>query len=400
MCLACKEKSIQSPFISSRARVVNMSSESLMLAILGHLNDISSDTGEGLPARQHVAAEIPAYISQWLTCCSRTQALDADVPYNDMHACGMGICALLFHTTPSGASSYDTHDEFYGLDDLRHKIFIHDVEPHDMTWCQLQQIVHVIHIEFMALFEGGSDAAYTCRIDMPKLFLCVLQRMGLFLCNRFRDEEAPEEILAVDDNQVLDTDVEGWQTIRIEAVRQLLLGIHTVMSAYNLLVSARHVPTMSDDTTVEQCIVHEYHREASLDSFYEIDMIMTVPTSSVVEYQDKFRHLFHSVSQVVYYHFPNYQRRRQVSMAELSGCGVSPRYILPLLLEVDPTIQVLYEHTGAGCRATHAMHEYAWTVLGPFILLVDANMQSYCARDLRTLLRFKIGNVDATLCDK
>jgi hypothetical protein len=49
-------------------------------------------------------------------------------------------------------------------------------------------------------------------------------------------------------------------------------------------------------------------------------------------------------------------------------------------------VPVLYEHTGAGLRAAHERHPFAWVVLGAFVVLVDGGMQSYCGDDLRALL--------------
>jgi hypothetical protein len=47
---------------------------------------------------------------------------------------------------------------------------------------------------------------------------------------------------------------------------------------------------------------------------------------------------------------------------------------------------VLFEHTGAGCRAQHAKHPWSWVLWSRFVLLVDAYMRSFVAADVRTLL--------------
>jgi hypothetical protein len=325
---------------------------------------------------------IDTYMEAWLTQFDRTQALLAEAGYNEMHACGMGLCALLYKRASPVFASYDPGEE---ENDIIDKIFIEDCALQDMTSDQLQDIVTSVQLEFANLYAGGSDGPYECLIDLPRLMRCVMQRMGALLCNKFRSgKEGETEGL----HQCVSVDEQGWCEVREEGVRALLLGIHVVLGTHRLLVGASYLPAYSE-APPEALTPRDFHREASLDEFYELDMVTTVPLGSIVQYRDKFRYLFHSISQVVYFHFPSYQRGRQASMLELESEGVPPKCILPLLLQIDPTTPVFYEHTGAGCRATHAAHAHSWLVLGAFVLLVDRNMASYCARDLRTLLRFK-----------
>ena len=60
--------------------------------------------------------------------------------------------------------------------------------------------------------------------------------------------------------------------------------------------------------------------------------------------------------------------------------------LLPLLQQLHPTVPVLFEHTAAGLRTAHDRQPFAWVVLGPFVVLVNSSMQSYCSDDLRALL--------------
>jgi hypothetical protein len=53
---------------------------------------------------------------------------------------------------------------------------------------------------------------------------------------------------------------------------------------------------------------------------------------------------------------------------------------------LSPGIPVLFEHTDAGCLQQHAKHPWSWVLWSRFVLLVDAEMRSYVAADLRTLL--------------
>jgi len=80
------------------------------------------------------------------------------------------------------------------------------------------------------------------------------------------------------------------------------------------------------------------------------------------------------------------------SLASGSQASFSPRVrmsssvnLLALLLELRPDVPVLFEHTGAGHRGTHAQHAWAWVLWAGFVLLVDARMEVAAALDARAL---------------
>jgi hypothetical protein len=116
---------------------------------------------------------------------------------------------------------------------------------------------------------------------------------------------------------------------------------------------------------------------------------------TIAQYAHKFAYLFHSISQAIYYNRPNYQRKLQLPLARLQEpterdargveCGPSAVNLLALLLELRPDVPVLFEHTGAGHRGTHAQHAWAWVLWAGFVLLVDARMEVAAALDARAL---------------
>lgn len=59
--------------------------------------------------------------------------------------------------------------------------------------------------------------------------------------------------------------------------------------------------------------------------------------------------------------------------------------VLALLFELRPEVPVLFEHTGAGHRSTHAQHAWAWVLWADYVLLVDAQMRVSAALDVRAL---------------
>jgi hypothetical protein len=298
-----------------------------------------------------------------------------------MQAYGMGLCALLHHTDASELHTFDSRQQ---LGEWFDRVCVCDTPWPELTWRGLHHIVLSIQLEFERLFQmrGG----FHCVLPLDRVLLCLMQRIGGLLCQDYRHGPLSVDAAAHHDvdnvQQLVDVDAQGWRTPRPEALRQILLAIHALLSAYCLLTHATHVPC----DTVPDAEVEDFHRECSMDDFYETHMIVTVPVGTVVQYKDKFRHLFHSVSQVVYFHYPAYQRTKQLSLEELKKVPAPACNLLPLLQQLHPTVPVLFEHTAAGLRTAHDRQPFAWVVLGPFVVLVNSSMQSYCSDDLRALL--------------
>lgn len=301
-----------------------------------------------------------------------------------MHVYGMGLCALLLRTDASELHTFEPRQE---LREWHPKVCIGDTPWPELSWRGLHDTVLGLQLQFEHVLYV--QAGFQCRLPLDRILLCLMQRAGFLLCHDYRAPETAQPAQPaqpppdLDTVQLLvDTDAQGWSAPRPEAVRQLLLAMHTLLSAFCLLVHSTYVPAATAPTNVE-----DFHRESSMDDFYELHMLATVPIASIVQYRDRFKHLFHSVSQVVYYHFPAYMRTKQLAIEELQADAVPAVNLLPLLQQIHPTVPVLYEHTAAGLRTAHERHAFAWVVLGPFVVLVDRHMHSYAASDLRSLLR-------------
>ena len=72
-------------------------------------------------------------------------------------------------------------------------------------------------------------------------------------------------------------------------------------------------------------------------------------------------------------------------MPTTAQAGPKAVNVLALLLELNPNVPVLFEHTGAGHAATHAQHAWAWVLWADYVLLVDAQMHVSAALDVRAL---------------
>jgi len=326
-------------------------------------------------------------LDTWLTECDRSAPVDEESKYNEMHVVGVGLCALLHRSQPEMYASFCLSS---ALGQHASRVVLHAEKVCDMSWLQLSDTLTSVQLEFKNTMSWDRESGYNTLVDYPSLMCVLLTRVGFWLSRQWR--RVDDDVSGAEDPEALqglvDLDKEGWRCVRPACVVQVLDGVHAVLSLARLLLTAQvvtlHGP--NPDEACEEVRLYNHHREASIDDFYEMSMVADCMVGSVTQYKHKFQFLFHSISQVVYYHFPTYERQRQQPMAYLEGYGIPGTNLLPLLLQLNPDVPVFYEHTGAGERAKFAAHSFSWVFMSGFILLVSREGAVFCAEDLRSLL--------------
>ena len=79
-------------------------------------------------------------------------------------------------------------------------------------------------------------------------------------------------------------------------------------------------------------------------------------------------------------------QRKQVALSALQAQEAEPIALLPLLMQVQPDMKVLHEHTGIGHKHTHSQNKWHWSVVGNRVLLPNPHMHHFDAFDLKTWL--------------
>jgi hypothetical protein len=211
-----------------------------------------------------------------------------------------------------------------------------------------------------------------------------MAQLGALLAVRERVESDPTQPPPAAVRGLLDVDAEGYCSVRAETFVFMLDALHSMYCLHALLTRAEFVPAPAE--LLARAELHAHHREASNETFFTHSMTSDCVVGTIAQYAHRFAHLFHSVSQTIYYNHPTYARQTQLPIASLQRANAPAVNVLPLLTELSPDIPVLFEHTGAGCRSQHARHRCSWVLWSRFVLLVDADMQAFVAADLRTLL--------------
>lgn len=144
----------------------------------------------------------------------------------------------------------------------------------------------------------------------------------------------------------------------------------------HLDLEARAEPTKNTCHGIE---IEKYHVQAGLDAFYEHAMYADIPPAARITYKQDFSGMYHSITQVVFFHFPDYARKRQVSMEEIK-LGKSQLHCLSVALELRPDIPVKMEDE-------QWEKGYNWVLLsGGKIYLVTPDREIKCADDIWCLM--------------
>ena len=370
-------------------------------------------------------SEVATLAENWTKHCDRgaksvaTKMKHGVEHLNDMQAAGLGIAKLLWKGEYPELKV--EIQEFTG--GKNSMIAFEPTWVHSMSLQQLQATLATLQLQFHKQYQPQQHFIIQ-RIDMNVLLLAFLARLGFFLAHDFDPpadagwsgaptnseqvdawsapaadggvaaeaqrvrQPASLELDPPDPDTLPATAADVWHPervcLRVATACRILDAVHSMLCLHALLGRARVSRPWTPAEPESTGGIEPYHREAGLDTYNELILYTSCPVGTITQYMHRFNHLFHSVSQVVYYNFPDFRRPAQKSFDDVVKPNAPAVNLLPALLELEP-IPVLYEHTGAGHAATHAQHPRAWVVWDQFVLLIDRQMNVHYASDLRAL---------------
>jgi hypothetical protein len=324
------------------------------------------------PSDEHTCCVL---LDTWLEHLDPNQELCNHKHSNDTHTFGIALSTCLHAALHEELLRFDLQA---ALDTHAARVCMHSEPLHTLSFQQTQETLLSLQIEFAKLYGQAADGAIVSDVDVQMVLLMLFAQLGAFLGHRWRESSESLQIV----QGVLEVDEEGWCRVSPQSATAALDAVHAMLVASRLLAKAECVETADPPPS----LIYNFHREASLDDFYDVSTAADCPVGAILQYKHRFRFLFHSVSQVVYFHYPSYQRRKQLALEELQATNAPHLHLLPLLAQVVADIPIVAEHSGLGLRSTHTRHPWAWAVLAQRVLLVDSDMRVFCARDLRTLL--------------
>ena len=123
-----------------------------------------------------------------------------------------------------------------------------------------------------------------------------------------------------------------------ESTRSVTVTFCVLYRHLDMEATCTHV----DDGGFPDFDIQDYHRQAGLDSFYEHAMYADLPPAARITYKQDFAGMYHSITQVVYFHFPDYSRKRQISLEEIRK-GTQLLHCLSVALQLKPDVEVCLE---------------------------------------------------------
>ena len=344
--------------------------------------------------------EAVVFLSDWVLGCMRQihrgvvqgdedgSGLKSEVFLIGFALCGMLNSSKVSRSVPSLVDALGIYAA---------RILVHGEDASVYTWTELADTIAALQLEVPSMIyklEERSDdmgendmtdnmtnaSLYTCDANVLVACLHLMHRIGFFASHYF----SYDDMMASGDPSVehMHQDTESRLKIRKESLYLQITAIHAVLSLLFATTNAERVP----DPDTQGIDLHPHHREASLDDFYQNSMLADLAPGFIMQYRSRYAHLFHSISQVVYFHYPQYCRKKQIPLTDITKHGAPHISVLPLLQQLFPSVPVFYEHTGGCCLHEHAQHPWSWLMLSGFVLLVRRDGKMFAAHDLRSLV--------------
>ena len=172
--------------------------------------------------------------------------------------------------------------------------------------------------------------------------------------------------------------VEGQSRLTRPAIRRMLGGFLVMYRHLQLLSVAEAV-----DPTPHDCGIRKHHMEASGDDFNMLCMSMRLPVAARLNYKQDFPGMYNHVSQVVYFHNPQYERLPRISLDKVAQG--EPMQVLPALCQIHPEIALVYEEDHLDL--SQPTGKWLWMVLPGRVYLLGPDARVYHSENVTSLMR-------------
>jgi hypothetical protein len=233
-----------------------------------------------------------------------------------------------------------------------------------LTPRQLKDVVEDLQMHWLRYLDENTD------IDMlTDLVDALITRFGSFCLRSF----------TYDDINMRDPASEDRMSIL--TIRRMVSIFCLLYRHLHMVVSAEYVE--KDDPVCANAdipVLEDFHVQASQEAFYKHCMHADIPPAARLLYQQDFAGFYHCVSQVVYFHYPSYERRIQLPLDRVRT-GTDTVHTLAPIMELFPEIHLCFEDEN------WKQGVWNWVLMGRRIYLVEPALQRmWYADSLLTLL--------------
>lgn len=301
------------------------------------------------------STELPSEVwDEWLWKTDQNEPPDSDCLLNKCQLLGMLVCRYRAARHP--APSADP----IKLSPAR-LVVVQNKAPCNMTLRELRDTM-----SNLVLLWGTEVHTTRIRVSHSQLLLCLdacFHRFGELAWATWpcADPASPlaDDVGSIE--RVFRTGQQEHDQITLSCLRSL---VNTFQITYRLMHWFLQVTTAADDdddsdnnddegeegaegaaankVTEGWTEIHQHHASASHDQFNLLSMFYDLPPAARLNYRHTFSGLYNCISQPVYFHNPDYQRRLQLSLESIKNCELDIS-TLPVLLQVYPEVTVLYD---------------------------------------------------------
>lgn len=306
----------------------------------------------------------PSVWDEWLWRCDLAEPVSVDCLLNRMHLLGLLIARYRARREPGLANLCVS---------LPHIVHQH-ANVSKLTPRQLKDLLEDLQMHWTMYLDGGEDAGGQRREaedveTLAELVDALMVRFGCFCLHPF----------AYDDVNLCDpTAADRMSVLTIRRIVSILCVLYRHL---HMLIVAQRPEDEEERAPIAVPELQDYHVQASQEAFYRHSMHADIPPAARLLYQQDFSGFYHCVSQVVYFHYPSYERRVQISLERIRS-GTEAVHTLAPVMELFPEIHLCYEDENWKQDA------WNWVLMGRRVYLVGpAPRQAvWYARSMLTLL--------------
>lgn len=183
-----------------------------------------------------------------------------------------------------------------------------------------------------------------------------------------------------------DANGQAFYIVTRKYLRQLCCILVILFRTLHIISEAQVVPPVDDATASHiRGSFQEHHLECSGDFFSTLQQMVQLAPAMRLVYRNDFSGMYNDVSQVVYYHYPQYHRMPQLPLPNIPDSAIN---CLPLLTQLLPHVPVAYDDDDVIPGLTWYSEipasppTYAWLVSCGTVFLVQVDYEQKVGRIL------------------
>lgn len=337
--------------------------ENHLRKIMTDLSSILCQCNQHLQHRRFHEIPLPLLYKHWIWDTDPNEELPHQTLMNANHLTGLLYCrtsAAVENSSPfSSAPSTD-------------KIQLHDCPPSKMNLMQLTQTLDNICLEWpQYIRKYTSPQSPQVKNTMQFVHSCLV---------RFGNLASHAWDPSILNNTLWTEEYDGKHVqMTVTAMRRILNTLLILLRHFHWFLVAVQVPPVPFP-----CSVRKPHMEASMEPFDLLCMHFLIPVGARLRYKNDFRGMYNHVSQVMYFHNPDFVRLPRISIEMVENPG-DPVQVLPALWELHPDMPTYYEEDFFFHKPK--LDHWAWLVVAGRIYLLSPEKKVFWSSNITALYR-------------